>query len=86
MSKRARLAGLSKRLARLGFDPEAMMRSVTAMVNKPVRDQLKAKGLARETGKPPMNKFMACSVRSSLSLIMPAFGTNSARYTELLRE
>jgi predicted secreted protein len=36
--------------AKLGFDPEAMMASITAMVNKSVKDTLKAKGLVQETG------------------------------------
>ena len=41
---------IDDRLARLGFDPEAMMASITAKVNKPVKDQLKAKGLIQEVG------------------------------------
>ena len=35
---------MDDRLAKLGFDPEAMMASITVTVNKSVRDTLRAKG------------------------------------------
>ena len=38
---------LDDRISKLVFDPEAMMQSITTMVNKSVKDALKAKGLAR---------------------------------------
>ena len=38
-------------------------RAITAMVNKSVKDMLKAKGLAQETGQLPMNKFRGLQLR-----------------------